>query len=290
MSGLAACEKTPARQFAEAKSQTIIGGENISTNSKFTSRVIYLALGVEKKTTPSGFTIGQKAICTASALTSRILITAAHCVKDWQAENINAVLTLNPWNHPLNLDEWVQVEKIKIHESYVNKENQIENDLALLRLSSELTPDRISQLADSGQVGPENLSVISIGYGQTSALKNMTDEKELGGSSSIQKQNSLLNYVMKNVEKFDPLSPVFQIDQSDFKGLCHGDSGGPGYIYDESKQDFYILGVTSFVSIFESEKLQKDPNNIYNTCIGRGNYTNLLHYKEWITQSLVELK
>lgn len=207
-----------------------------------------------------------------------------------KVENINAVLSVNPWNHALKLEEWIQVEKVRIHEKYVNKNNEIDNDLALLKLSSDLPVERISQLADLDQVKSENLNLISIGYGQTSPYKNPAPEQNPDSQTEIQKQGTRLNYVNKTLENFDRTAKVFYVDQADNKGLCFGDSGGPGYVFDEAKQDFYILGITSFVSVVESEKELRDPNDIYNNCTGRGHYTNLLLYKDWISQSLTELK
>jgi secreted trypsin-like serine protease len=290
MSSLSACHSSNTNRFVVAKEQAIIGGKNISVNSQFANRVIYLSLGVEKKKTPNGFTISQKEICTASAITTRILITAAHCVKDMKADQVYAVMTLNPWNHPLNLKEWIVAEKIKVNEHYVHTDLNIDNDLAIIKLSKDISPERVSKIADATQTVANNLSLVAIGYGQTTAFLNPSSIEDNSNPTQIQKQNSLLNYVMKTVETFDVTAPHFQIDQGDFKGICQGDSGGPGFIFDVDKKEFFILGITSYVSIMNNDKIQRDPSNKYNLCIGRGNYTNLLVYKDWIAQSLNELK
>ena len=59
---------------------------------------------------------------------------------------------------------------------------------------------------------------------------------------------------------------------------------------DETKREFLILGITTYVSITKDQKDVRDPKNIYNTCVGMGNYTNLLVYKDWLAQGLAELK
>ncbi len=287
MSGLSACQpkssQTSAqREFTQTKAQSIIGGDLVKSDSVIAAKVIYLALGVEKKTTPFGFTIRQKELCTASALTTKILITAAHCVSDLAASQIYAVLSTDPWGHPLKESEWIQVEKIKVHEKFVDQKDLIENDLALIKLSKEISIDRVSELAASDQLNLESFSLVAVGYGRTSAAVDF--------STTAEENSPQLRFVTKTVQNFKALDLTFQIDQADAKGFCLGDSGGPGFIYDEQKKSFYILGITSYLSILESEKKLRDPDNTLNSCIGHGYYTNLLLHKEWLTQSISELK
>jgi len=292
MSGLSACQENPGQKFSTTdKSESrIIGGAQVDPESQFNSRVIYLAIGVEKKTTQFGMTISQKGICTASALSPRVLITAAHCVKGMTKDQVYAILSTNPWNHDLNMNEWVMAEKIKIHEKYVGTEENMGNDLALVRLSRDLEPQRISKLAEPTLAKAGALTLISIGYGQTSTLLNPKPEDNDNDPSRASTQKTLLHSVVKTIDQYDPTAELFSVEQSDGKGVCQGDSGGPGFIYDNAKQEFYVLGVTSFVSIFSDEKAARDPLNRMNSCIGRGNYTNALFYKNWITAGLKELK
>jgi secreted trypsin-like serine protease len=292
MSGLSACQKGPSGNFSntEKTDSQIIGGEAVDIESAFNNRVIYLALGVEKKTTQFGLTISQKGLCTASALSSRVLVTAAHCVKGLTQDQVYAILSTNPWNHQLNINEWVVAEKIKIHEKYVGTKENMGNDLALVRLSRDLDPQRISKLADASQVKAGALSLVSIGYGQTTALNKPRPEDNENDMSRVRTQPTMLRSVVKTVDAYDPAADLFSVDQGDGKGICQGDSGGPGFIYDNAKQEFYILGVTTFVSIYSDEKEQRDPTNRFNSCIGRGNYTNILIFKDWINTSMKELR
>lgn len=291
MSGLSACQENPGQQFTPTKTDShIIGGEQVDPESQFNSRVIYLAIGVEKKTTQFGMTIGQKGLCTASALSPRVLLTAAHCVRGMTKDQVYAILSTNPWNHDLNINEWVMAEKIKIHEKYVGTEDNMGNDLALIRLSRDIEPQRVSKLADATQAKDGAMTLIAVGYGQTSTLKAPRPEDNENDLSRAGTQKTLLHSVVKTIDQYNPVAELFSIEQGDNKGICQGDSGGPGFIYDNTKQDFYVLGVTSFVSIFSDEKERRDPLNRMNSCIGRGNYTNVLFYKNWIDTALKELK
>ncbi len=291
MSGLSACQETPSEKFSnfEKTQSKIIGGEAVDIESAFNKRVIYLALGVEKKTTQFGITISQKGLCTASALSTRVLITAAHCVKDLTKDQVYAILSSNPWNHELNMNEWVVAEKIKIHEKYVGSEENMGNDLALIRLSRDIDPSRVSRLAETSLAKPGALSLVSIGYGKTTALNKPQPEDNENDMSRVRTQPTMLRAVVKTIDAYDPSAALFSINQSDGKGICQGDSGGPGFIYDNAKQEFYILGITSFVSIYSDEKLLRDPTNRYNSCIGRGNYTNIIVFKDWINTTIKDL-
>ncbi len=287
MSGLSACGESPHQKFnSGSPEQAIIGGENVTEDSQFSSKVIYLALGVQKKTTPFGTNISQTGICTAAAIAPRILITAAHCVQNAKVSEIYAVTSTNPWNHSLILEEWITVEKIVIHKDFTTEPSQLNNDLALIKLSKDLAPEHISKIASNSQITAASLDLISVGYGQTNALRN----PDVTGSSQMDTKPTLLNFVVKKVDPYNVAAKIFSVDQSDMKGICMGDSGGPGYIFDSIKKDYFILGVASFVSIFESDRAVRDPQGLYTNCIGRGNYTNLLPFHDWIALTLNELK
>lgn len=294
MSSLTACQKTATQKYTPNQTESlIIGGEQVPHESILASRVIYLALDVVKKTTPFGVTLSQKGICTASAITSRILITAGHCVHKRTKDQVYAVLSTNPWNHALKLDEWIAVEQIKVHPDFSGSNGDLNDDIALLKLSQDLPPERISKLADLSQVLSETFSITAIGYGKTSALnalKNKPSPEENGNDlNRLGHQSTMLYSVPKVVEKYDVTAKTFSVDQSDMKGICEGDSGGPGLLFDQEKEDHYILGLATFVSVNQKEDQLRDPRDLYNLCVGRGHYTNVLVYKDWINSTVLEL-
>ncbi len=287
VSGLTACGKSNQKLYSpNGISQGVIGGEKVSEASPFSSKVIYLALGVEKQTTPFGVSVSQKGICTASAITPRILITAAHCVSQAKLGEVYAVTSVNPWSEGLIIDDWIEADQFVVHEDFKSEPSQISNDIALIHLTKDLAPNRVSKLATSKQTVSKDMEIVAIGYGHTTALTNPPQDE----SSQMKNQSTLLNFVLKKVENFDIASKTFSVDQGDQKGICQGDSGGPGFIYDDSKKEFFVLGVTSFVSILEVERTQRDPDKLFNNCIGRGNYTNLLQFKDWIDRAMTSMK
>ncbi len=288
LSSLLACQPHASQIYNDthSDSDSIMGGEPVQASSSFSKRVIYLALGVTWTMNGKTKQVKQKELCTASAISPTILLTAAHCVKGLEPAQVYAILSTNPWNHSIIESEWVKVEKILIHEKYedlTGKNGILHNDIALIKLSAAIPKERVSKLVKAPQVS-DNFSIVSIGYGLKSAFEQVAAPEKLEDAGS-----TLLYYLMKNVENYNPRAALFSINQNDRTGICSGDSGGPGFIYDSEEEDFFIVGVTSFFSINDEEEKRLDPNNIYNKCIGHGHYTNVLYHLDWIQNSMLGL-
>lgn len=276
ISGLSACQAHHSQSFQNQVAENIMGGKSVMASNIFSKRVIYLALTAKNK---SG-------TCTASALSPTILLTAAHCVNGLEASQISAVVSLNANLKNLSAKDKILVSKIVIHEQYRDDTKQqgvLHNDVALLKLSQPLNDDRVSKLATVDQ-SAKILNLVSIGFGKRTPLYEETPEV----TQAVAQKNSLF-YIMKTVEKFDPQAQTFNINQNDMTGVCSGDSGGPGYVYDSELQDFLIIGVTSYISVTRDEKDRLDPEDIYDKCIGHGHYSNTLFYGDWITRTMSEL-
>ena len=267
--------------ISEQQASGIIGGSQVQNNTDPLARkMIYLAVDVVIEKTAFGTRATQKELCTATALTTKILLTAAHCVQGRKPDQLKAVLSLNPWDHLIEPNEWVDLESITIHPSYIDANNQIKNDIALIKLAKEIPSDRVSQLATTNQFNADT-PVILAGYGSTSPLNSQQNPYTYG---------SMLNKVTKNFEQYNPRSDSFSINQNDRRGICKGDSGGAAFIYDASTKDYYIIGINSYVSIRLSEEQQLDPENRYNACIGHGNFSNAIYFKPWISETLRSLQ
>ena len=214
-------------------------------------------------------------ICTASAISKRVLLTAAHCVVGWQPAEINIAINSNPLkSEKLIITDWIKAEKIEIHQDY-STEPSIVNDVALIKLTSDLMPEQISKLVRPEQI-TDNLQMILVGYGRTHAEES--DSENL---------NSTLNYVIKNVPQFNPQDQKITINQTDKSGICSGDSGSPGFIYDSVNKEFAILGVASYVYQIKNIKGQA---NVAEPCHGYGVYMNVLSLTKWITETAKQLQ
>lgn len=276
MTGLAACDKPSKSYFYTAEQDEILGGKSVQASSVFSKKVIYLALGVDWTKTKTGVSVNIERICTASAISKRILLTAAHCVNGWETSQVNAALSLNPFkNNKLIPTDWIKVEKIEIHAEYAT-DPAILNDVALVKLSQDLSEERISKLAELNQTSTD-MQLISIGYGRTDTKKSIDENEGL---------NSLLSYVLKPLEAFIATESKFAIEQFDKTGICSGDSGSPGFIYDTEKKEFVILGVASYVTHPDNSKKN---SHVAESCHGYGVYMNILYFKSWILNAVKQL-
>ncbi len=266
--------KTYYRQGLTNQHPEILGGKPVKASTAFANKVIYLAIGVEWTKTMSGLSVQQRKICTASAISKRVLLTAAHCVAGFEPSQINAVLSLNPFkDRNLIPADWITVEKIVMHKEY-QTEPEILNDIALVRLSVDLDDARISKVADISQTNSA-MQLISIGYGRTDVEDAAKENPE-----------SLLNYVLRPVLNYKPENQKITIDQFDKTGICSGDSGSPGFIFDVAKKEFYVLGIASYVT--HPKNVPGESPTVEN-CHGYGVYMSAIVFSNWIKDTVLVL-
>lgn len=277
LTGLAAllgCDgpaKTYYRQGPTVQHTEILGGKPVKASTAFANKVIYLAIGVEWTKTMSGMSVQHNKICTASAISKRVLLTAAHCVAGMEPSQINAVLSLNPFKDSnLIPADWVKVETILMHKDY-QTEPEVINDVALVYLSTDLDDVRISKIAEVSQTNSA-MQMISIGYGRT----------EIEGAAA-ENPESLLNYVLKPVLDYKAENQKITVEQFDKTGICSGDSGSPGFIYDTSKKEFFVIGIASYVT---HAKNKKGEDRTAESCHGYGVYMSAIIFNKWINDSV----
>lgn len=288
VSQIVACSKNLTNNYSDQTNSTstmkITGGKQIDPLSRFGKKIIYLALGVTF--TPvygRGETIDMENNCTAVAITPTVLLTAGHCVQPFGTKQIYAVLGGDPWKNAFNQNNWIAVESVLLHESYLNDtDNGIsDNDLALLKLNRPLSNDYILPLAtDADVVSLSHTSVqkmYEVGYGIHDIKLENTN----------QKTEQSLNLAVKTFDKSQFQNIKIEIEQRDGIGFCMGDSGSPGLIVNQN--DIKILGVASYI---KSSKKDRDfvVSNMEQPCRGLGVYTNLLKYQDWIQRSLSRLQ
>ena len=102
----------PASEINEQTS-AIVGGSSVQLNSAIAKKVFYLALGVDVKIeNGKAVSLTSTGICTATAIESRILITAAHCVHEIHFEKIFVTTQKNPWAQSLDMKDWIRAKKV----------------------------------------------------------------------------------------------------------------------------------------------------------------------------------
>ena len=157
--------------------------------------------------------------------------------------------------------------------------NGMINTSALLTSTYESQKNNISQLAKNENLS-STISFTMIGYGLRSANESLTAEQK-------KMLNGELFALTKKAESFTDQDPDIFIDQKDGQGICSGDSGGPGYVYDAQTDEFFVAGVLSGWAPSPAPQ----PIVVVNkNCTGIARYSNLMQnsIKEWILRTLAE--
>ncbi|KYG66225.1 hypothetical protein AZI86_03955 [Bdellovibrio bacteriovorus] len=282
---LAACQEAPQNHelgfIDPAVSADIIRGNPVPAQDKL-ARTVFMLVSTDSTATSD---MDGASICTASALTSKIAITAAHCVQGGpdmthrlHVVDEKGVTTTN------------KVLKFKQHEEFIPdvnayraslpKEEQdlrIENhDIAILLLENELPASTIyPHLPESDEFleinGPFT-KLLAVGFGR------VTGEALRDGKSGILRQGEVEG------KGYNPERMTFEIDQSDGKsqGICTGDSGGPSFL--ETSKGLVLVGIAYEVApyVFPGDE---NPDR----CLGTGHYVNVQSQLNWILNTSEEL-
>ena len=202
-------------------------------------------------------------LCTSTALSRTVLLTAAHCLSDASKA---VALTSSTLSCESGFDvtvNQIKARKLVVHEDYSSdiSAGDSANDVALVFLEKPLPSSYpIFSIADLTTLTKEN-SLYLWGFGE---INNNS-----GGDGQLRKtQISADDYSINNDMK------KVVIDQSSGHGICHGDSGGAAFV----KQDgqLKILGVNSYVVGPEGSGL----------CNGKAYLTLATEYQAWIQKQI----
>ena len=180
--------------------------------------------------------INENSTCSGALWTTRIVITAGHCVV-----SANGTLTTQPvfvFAPGVNTDQSRQTvtsSAIVTVDGWRREGNLSQpNDIAFVVLSADLPGVTISRLATTGEVAAWSLDarvVTFLGYGRTNPG---------GGSSPIP------NAINQPLNSLAPWPGSFAATQTATTGICSGDSGGP--VVTQVGSELVLIGVNSAAS------------------------------------------
>lgn len=216
----------------------IIGGEIVATDdliAKSTVAIVASVMFRETEETKNMPNREAQFICTGTLISDNIILTAGHCVPQVGDIYEEAVLyvVFNTDMHKMNPGDVRIVDNYKIHPDYekVGPMGEDMNDIALIRFNG-VKPANYSAAKflpdDSLLTAGQNVTLAGYGLIETDGVTTKSDEKLRKVDVSI-------------VGDFGKTEVL--LDQSQGKGACHGDSGGPAFVTVNSIP--YVWGITS---------------------------------------------
>jgi secreted trypsin-like serine protease len=168
--------------------------------------------------------------CTGALIGRRMILTAAHCLKDIPPQTVKVLFLKSDSCNPQKPQyQKINVEKIIIHDQY-NKNGNYNNDLALMKLERAAPGDFPTASLYDGESPLSADDLLMVGYGDST--ESSDEENQLRKT----KKSFSRDVVLENKE--------IVFDQSNATGgACHGDSGGP--VYGVVGGQYKIVGIIS---------------------------------------------
>ncbi|WP_168196378.1 trypsin-like serine protease [Bdellovibrio sp. NC01] len=228
----------------------IVGGDKVSSSDPIAARTVYI-----KDT-------NKKQSCSGIIISSRLILTAAHCVYKAKASDIEVRFGLT------GRDAVKVAKQIEVHTHYVQLtllKNM--NDVALIQLASAIPSNyRITSILEDFSILKPGTTVTTAGYGYSNARWET-------GVGTLRKTNLRIA-----TEAFSETTVAIDQLNTD-SGSCHGDSGGPALV--QTNQGLKVFGVANRIT-GKDKKLTK-------LCKGTAVYTRIDIYMPWILEKAAQL-
>lgn len=228
----------------------IIGGVELSAQDDAARYVVMLYDNDSKK------------VCTGTLIAPQLVITAAHCVGRKQ-DGITLAFGVDPMS-----GKYVSRKSVAFltHNLYSSAKNL--HDLAIIRFNGQAPRGyQPAVVAPASFPVKTPYAFSAIGYGRLSGLP-AASEKDAQGSGRLRSTDL-------NIKALSKDEKTFIVNQSQGRGICSGDSGGPALMRLGGKD--YIVGVASAVVWSDANKRKNR-----DSCSDRSLYMNVSRYGVWI--------
>jgi secreted trypsin-like serine protease len=231
VTGLVACssgkQNNDSGIVLKSKSSSIIGGDPVLTSDVISKTTVAIVLDITDKDGKEA-----QALCTGTLIAKNIVLTAGHCAQGQApTDKVRILLAFNSDLNKIQKTDVRIVTQVVIHPNYgkTGSDGEDMNDLSLMKFTGDLPAGyQVAQfLADESVLVPDAVVTLA-GYGLTDGTNQTSD-------------NLLRKVDVKIAEAFGKTEIV--LDQTEGKGACHGDSGGPALINVNGTE--YVWGVTS---------------------------------------------
>lgn len=176
------------------------------------------------------------AVCSGALWTSRVVVTAGHCVTDMAGNVTNQPIQISFPGVNVSLSPQVISQSATITVNGWRRVGQLSqgDDIAFLVLPMDMPGGTISRLATVAEVQTfmnERRVVSFFGYGRTSPTS---------GSAAVP------NVIDQPLFPNQPWNGSFSASQTSFSGICAGDSGGP--VVAQVGSEIVLIGINSAAS------------------------------------------
>lgn len=191
----------------------------------------------------AAFSTGSRFLCSGSLISSRWIVTAAHC-----RISKSTRVTLGAARLPDG--DRFSIETVIRHPMFKEEEDS-PYDVALVRLTSSASSSHFRPLRVNANMShplPKSYARVA-GYGQTSEVARFDSLLRQVDIPIVAMDICQLRYRSANAELSEKLSDHWQICAGVDEGgcdACHGDSGGPLFTIDSPNGNPVLVGVVSF--------------------------------------------
>lgn len=272
-------QDTGINQIAENDQQSqIIGGTNADSTYQKKNGIVGLLMVMQDLR--SGMQMNS--ICTGSLIAKNTVLTAAHCLFVRPGTKLIAALVFFDTNLQKVMSEISKnelknvrsIDKVIRHESYLAGRGT-NNDIGVIHFNGT-HPDgfQIAQRAPAqwARTVRKGSTVTLAGFGVSNYKMDPVTGQPSGSGSGLLRQISGIRIL-----NLTPTGEEITLDQTQGRGACHGDSGGPAYQFDSLTKKSYLIGVTSRGT---------QPDGL---CDREAIYTGVAGYSAWIDTQLKKL-
>lgn len=228
---LAACSPATQNSVQSGTQSTgIIGGQPVDTKDSIAKTTVAIIASVKTADDQEG-----QFICTGSLLKHNMVLTAGHCVPQ-VGEEYKEVSLYVIFNTDINNMQRTDIRLVvdsEVHEDYgkIGQDGEDASDVAVLRFAGGMAPGyQIAKFLSDESLLVPGTKVTLAGYGliETDGVNTKSDDR-------------LRKVDVEIADSFGKTEML--LDQTQGKGACHGDSGGPAFLEVNGVQ--YVWGITS---------------------------------------------
>jgi secreted trypsin-like serine protease len=237
-------------------SDNIIGGNRVEAHEKIGSFLVFIYKEDAN---------GESSTCSGSFISKRFILTAAHCLSS-NKKDIQAFFTYADEKQAEPVIRKLPIKSVIIHKGYFRVGNQVSNDIGLIELHFDIPKQAsIASLPDNSPDLQNVTMATALGFG--------IQDKDMSVGELAQVDVTLSSIPGLNPKKF-------VVDQSERKGSCFGDSGGPALYSDQKKT--YVMGVAIVI-----ESLDNYSDDPLEACYYRSYYLKVAPYRKWIESKIL---